>query len=258
MINPVRISDMKPYSLVISDIHLQPEFDHSVNQAFNYFIENEASNAEALYILGDLFEMWLGDDIGLVEYGDTIQKLIQLIQRGTPVYLQFGNRDFLMKQKFFTATGIQALDDIHITNCYGHNLIMLHGDLLCTDDVDYQRFRRWVRNPIIQWIFLAFSRPKRLAIGNKMRRESSGYNQNKPDDIMDVNMQAVQQLFQDNPTVYHMIHGHTHKPGHHTLSTEHAELHRWVMSDWQPDEMPVAQIIKLSESGPELIPFQNY
>ncbi|MCF6346551.1 MAG: UDP-2,3-diacylglucosamine diphosphatase [Thiomicrorhabdus sp.] len=244
---------MKPYSLLIADIHLQPQASHPINQEFVQFLHKEAPKADALYILGDLFEMWVGDDIGLTQYANIIQQFKALTQQGVPVYLLYGNRDFLMRNAFWQATGIQPLKDIQTITLYNNEYLVLHGDTLCTDDKAYQKMRRFLRNKIITWLFLHLPQARRLAIGNKMRQNSKTYSQKKPPAIMDVNPQAVFTLFKQYPTIQHMIHGHTHRPDHHTLQAEHSTLHRWVLGDWQAPQTPYAQIIKISKSGPERI-----
>jgi len=246
---------MKSYSLLVADIHLQPQADHPINQAFEQFLQQEAPKADALYILGDLFEMWVGDDIGLTQYANIIQQFKKLTQQGLPIYLLYGNRDFLMRDAFWQATGIQPLKDIQTLTLYHNDYLILHGDTLCTDDKAYQKMRRFLRNKFITWLFLYLPQTRRLAIGNKMRQNSKTYSQKKPPAIMDVNPQAVFALFKQYPTVQHMIHGHTHRPNHHTLQAEHSTLHRWVLGDWRAPQTPYAQIIKISKSGLELIDY---
>lgn len=245
----------KPYTLFIADIHLQPDPSHPINQAFQQFLQNEAPQADALYILGDLFEMWVGDDIGLEQYANIIQQFKQLTEQGLPIYLQYGNRDFLMRNAFWQATGIQPLNDIECITLYNRSYLILHGDTLCTDDKSYQKMRRFFRNKFIAWLFLKLSQTRRLRIGQKMRHNSKTHSQNKPPSIMDVNQQAVYQLFKAYPTVQHMIHGHTHRPYHHRLQTECTTLHRWVLSDWQAPSLPVSSILKITDEGPELIKY---
>ena len=246
---------MKPYSLMIADIHLQPDSAHPINQAFEHFLQTEAPNAEALYILGDLFEMWVGDDIGLVQYQSIIQRFKMLTDQGLPIYLQYGNRDFLMREAFWQATGIQPLNDIECVTLYNKNYLILHGDTLCTDDKSYQKMRTLFRNKLVAWAFLKLSKTRRLAIGQKMRQNSKMHSQNKPSAIMDVNQHAVYDLFKQYPTVQHMVHGHTHRPQHHTLSTEFNTLHRWVLGDWQAPEKPFSYLLKITQKGPELIKY---
>ncbi|GKT12063.1 MAG: UDP-2,3-diacylglucosamine hydrolase [Thiomicrorhabdus sp.] len=246
---------MMPYSLIVADVHLQPEQDHPINQAFKQFMTEDAPKAESLYILGDLFEMWAGDDIGLIQYAPIIKLFKTLTDQGTPIYLQYGNRDFLMGKAFWKATGITRLKDVHKVTLYGKDYLMLHGDSLCTDDKGYQRMRSVFRNPVVKWIFLHLCKKRRLFIGQKMRQNSKSHSQNKPDYIMDINQQAMCELFKKHQSVRHMIHGHTHRPAHHTIEAQHTTLNRWVLGDWQAQGSPTSQIIKVSQIGPELLDY---
>lgn len=245
------IPSHEPYTLIIADIHLQPEDNHPINQAFYAFLEQQAPKAEALYILGDLFEMWVGDDIGLQQYSKIIHKFKNLTDNGLPIYLQYGNRDFLMKHAFSEATGIKILGDIEVRTLYSEPYLLLHGDSLCTDDIGYQRMRKLFRNPIVQWIFLHLCRKRRLLIGNKMRTSSKQHSEQKNQQIMDVNQNTLCELFKQHPQVTHMIHGHTHRPDHHIIEAEHKTLHRLVLGDWRPQ----AKIIKVDKNGPQLIDY---
>ena len=147
---------MKSYSLIIADVHLHPDDTHPINHAFYAFLDTEASQADALYILGDLFEMWVGDDIGLEQYKTVVKLFAELTSSGLPIYLLFGNRDFLMRKAFWQATGINPIYEPYPLTLHGHKLLMLHGDSLCTDDKDYQRARKVLRNPVVMWLFLNF------------------------------------------------------------------------------------------------------
>ncbi|HHT00960.1 MAG TPA: UDP-2,3-diacylglucosamine diphosphatase [Thiomicrospira sp.] len=241
------------YTLVVADIHLQPGANHPINTAFMEFLQKEAANADALYILGDLFEMWVGDDIGLEDYANFIKQFKALTEAGLPIFLQYGNRDFLMKEAFFLATGITLLEDISLVKLYDEPYLFLHGDSLCTDDKGYQRMRRIFRNKVVQWIFLHLCKKRRLFVGNKMRQSSKQHSQAKTAQIMDVNQQTVIKLFQSYPSVQHMIHGHTHRPDQHLINHQGKTLHRWVLGDWRPE----AQIIKIDKSGPQFLSFSS-
>lgn len=236
-----------PYTFILADVHLQAEDSHPINQAFYTFLEKQAPKTEAIYILGDLFEMWVGDDLGLETYATVINKFKALTDSGVPIYLQYGNRDFLMRKSFWQATGITPITEPDLVNFYGFEAILLHGDALCTDDKGYQRMRRVFRNPLISWLFLRLSKEKRKQIGENMRNKSKTHSQNKAENIMDVNSQAVLDLFAKFPNCENMIHGHTHRPACHQLASPN--LKRWVLGDWRPE----AQIIKASESGFEFM-----
>lgn len=246
---------MNPYTLFVADIHLQPEPDHPINQAFETFLIDEASKAEALYILGDLFEMWVGDDIGLEQYDTIISKLKFLTDNGLPIYCLYGNRDFLMREAFCQATGIELLKDPSEVTLYQHSYLIMHGDSLCTDDKGYQRMRSILRNSVVQWIFLHLSRKHRLKIGQKMRQGSAQYSQKKSQAIMDVNSQAVFDLFRQHPNIEHIIHGHTHRPQHHLIEIEHTPRHRWVLGDWQALKEGPSKLLRVSTLGPELVDY---
>jgi len=242
---------MNSYSLIIADIHLHPDDAHPINHAFYHFLTHEAPKADALYILGDLFEMWVGDDIGLEQYQTVITLFSKTTQAGLPIYLLFGNRDFLMRKDFWQATGIQPIFEPYAINLYGHELLMLHGDVLCTDDHSYQRARKLLRNPLVMWLFLKLSRKKRLEIGNGMREKSKRFNQNKAENIMDVNDMAVKHLLTRYPAVTDLIHGHTHRPAQHSITLNGKAKTRWVLSDWRPE----SNAIQINKQG---ITFRDY
>ncbi|WP_019556349.1 UDP-2,3-diacylglucosamine diphosphatase [Thiomicrorhabdus arctica] len=246
---------MNPYTLFVADIHLQPEPNHPINQAFENFLIEEAPKAQALYILGDLFEMWVGDDIGLEQYAPIISTLKLLTDNGLLIYAQYGNRDFLMREDFWHATGIQFLAEPTQVTLYQHTYLIMHGDNLCTDDKGYQRMRSILRNSLVQWLFLNLGRKRRLAIGQKMRCGSAQHSQNKSQAIMDVNSQAVCDLFKQYPHIEHIIHGHTHRPQHHLIEVDHITLHRWVLGDWQAVIDGPSTLLRVSASGPELIDY---
>lgn len=235
-----------PYTLIVADIHLQPIKQHSINETFMSFLIDEAPKADALYILGDLFEMWVGDDIGLELYSDFIDTFKQLTENGLAIYLIYGNRDFLMRHAFCQKTGIQFLPELSAVSLYDTPYILLHGDSLCKDDINYQRMRKVFRNPFVQWFFLHLSKNRRLKIGHKMRQSSKSHSHDKPLEIMDVNQQALLDVFARFPQVSHMIHGHTHRPDHHIIEIENKTLNRWVLGDWRPE----AQILKIDCNGP--------
>lgn len=234
---------------VLADVHLSSDRKNPINKSFLKFLNAQAPNADAVFILGDLFEVWTGDDIGVETYQTEIAALKQLIDSGTPVFLLFGNRDFLMRDLFVQKSGVKLLPDLNQIELFGENYLMLHGDTLCTDDIDYQRMRKVLRSRLIQFFLLKLSKKRRQKIADSMRQKSKQHTQQKNQSIMDVNQQAVEQLFQQYPKVSHLIHGHTHRPAHHEINMNNAIKHRWVLGDWRPE----AQIMKISASGPELI-----
>lgn len=254
-------STKTPFTLIVADIHLYPDSENPINLNFMRFLDTQANQAEALYIIGDLFEMWVGDDIGVAEYSDVIKQLKKLSDNGVNIYLQYGNRDFLMLDEFFQATGIQRMQDVEVVTLYNTPYLLLHGDTLCTDDKGYQRLRRVFRSWLFRFFFLKKSKEWRIGFGNKMRaksqhkaekvRQKSKLGDKPKRDYVDVNQLAVEKLFSKHPNIQHMIHGHTHKPDHHVLYVDNRKLHRWVLGDWCPQ----AKIIKVSESGPELLDY---
>ena len=245
------VLEFEHHTLVVADVHLQLDHTHPINQHFLYFLAHQATQAEALYILGDLFESWVGDDVSIELYKSVIQAVKQLTQNGVHVYFQYGNRDFLMGDHFCQETGAAKLDAIHLATLYGTRYIMLHGDELCTDDIEYQRFKKWVRNPVIQFLFLRLSRTRRLRIADTMRTRSKNESAAKQADIMDVNAKAVESLFESYPEIQHIIHGHTHRPQLHTITMNKQIKQRWVLGDWRPE----SKIMVISKQGPALIDY---
>ena len=236
---------------LLADVHLQPDSRHPINQHFLQFLAKDAPKAQQLYILGDLFETWVGDDIGLTSYAEEIQALRSLSDQGTALYIGYGNRDFLMREKFYQACGAQALADIAPTQIQGQSYLLLHGDSLCTDDQAYQNMRRWFHKPWVQWLFLHLPKSTRLKIAQKLRQASGQQSQTKNQQIMDVAPQAVNALFDAFPHINHMIHGHTHRPAHHQFTLHQQTKHRWVLGDWRPE----ARILKIENGQPGLVDF---
>lgn len=236
-------------SYLLADVHLQPDTQHPINQAFLSFINQQAPQADSIYILGDLFETWVGDDLGIPLYQTEIKALKSLTDSGTKLYIGYGNRDFLMREAFWHATGAEFIKDEYIAQIQGLECLLLHGDSLCTDDKNYQRMRHWFRKPWVQWLFLHLPKKTRLKIAQKLRQQSGKYGQYKQANIMDVSNQAVENLYAQHPNIKHMIHGHTHRPAHHHLKINGLDKQRWVLGDWRPE----TQIIKISNQQISLI-----
>jgi UDP-2,3-diacylglucosamine hydrolase len=217
--------------LLISDLHLSPERP-AITRAFFDFLDNHAKNARALYILGDLVEAWIGDDDPDQLARDIVARLRDLADSGTALYIQHGNRDFLMGKRFARETGATLLGDYHVidTSEYANlgRILLCHGDTLCSDDVDYQKFRRKVRNPINRWLLAHLPLRKRQEIARKWRTQSSAANSNKADNIMDVNSDTVDEVMSAH-NAQTLIHGHTHRPGIHDNSFGK----RVVLGDWE-------------------------
>lgn len=238
---------MRVTTLFISDLHLtgaQP----AITAQFVEFLRGTARRAEHLYILGDLFEFWIGDDDPDPTYAQVQDELRALTLAGVPCSVMHGNRDFLLGQQFCARTGCRLLDDGTMIELYGQRVLLLHGDVLCTDDRAYQRLRRTVRNPVVQWLFKCLSLPRRERIANRIRTGSRMHIQAAVPTIMDVNEQSVAATFASKQ-VRLMVHGHTHRPAIHRYPTDQGDNTRIVLGDWYHQ----GSVLRWSESGYELI-----
>lgn len=223
---------MQGDTLFISDLHLCESRPH-ITSVFLTWLTEVATQADALYILGDFFEYWAGDDAMLDDFHRPIlQALQQLTQQHTQVFLMHGNRDFLIREAFAKATGAQLIADPLLTTMHGQRVLLSHGDALCTDDVSYMAFRNQVRQPAWQAAFLAQSLAERQAFIAQARARSETEKSQKEAMIMDVNADAVAQLLRehDYPPVF--IHGHTHRPNRHVVNVDAHVCERWVLGDW--------------------------
>lgn len=218
------------HSLFISDLHLCSSRPLITTQ-FLDFLRTSAPKAEALYILGDFFEYWAGDD-DLTQHGNIIAALHQLAAQGTQVYFMHGNRDFLIGEAFAAAAGLQLLPDPSLLTLYGKRVLLSHGDALCTDDVAYQAFRQQVRSQAWQQQFLQQDLSVRKAQIEALRQRSEQEKSSKQQTIMDVNAEAVAQLLRDYDYPELLIHGHTHRPDQHQLQVDGHDSVRWVLGDW--------------------------
>ncbi len=217
-------------TLFVADIHLgneHPEISHR----FNAFLRQACPGVEALYILGDLFETWIGDDGAQPEHLDTINTLRELTKAGLPIFVMHGNRDFLLRERFERDTGCQLIDDPVVIDLYGTPTLLMHGDTLCTDDVDYIAFRNYIRNPSFTEDFLSKPVPERQAIVKDIRQQTRLKVQEKPAEIMDTNQGAIIETMKAH-NVTHMIHGHTHRPATHTFELDGTPAQRIVLGDW--------------------------
>ena len=214
----------------ISDLHLSAD-QPALTQLFTHYLNHHATKADALFILGDLFEVWLGDDMVLSEYQEALTSIKNLTSSGVPVYVMYGNRDFLMREQFEKLTGCQLINDPTIIDLFGTATLLMHGDTLCTDDIDYQKFRTMVRDPKWQNELLNKTPDERLALAREYRKISKNATSNKNDNIMDVNQEEViSTMLKHN--VSQLIHGHTHRPDTHHFTIEGNEVTRIVLSDW--------------------------
>ncbi len=217
-------------TLFISDLHLDP-VRPGITDQFLAFLRGEARGAEALYILGDFFEVWVGDDDDDPHYARVMDGLKELSAAGVPLYFMHGNRDFLVGEGFLGKTGARLLQDPTVIDLYGRPTLLMHGDTLCTDDVEYQMVRRMLRNPVWQKDYLAKPLAERRAIAAHARAESKAHTAAKAEYIMDVNQREVEALMRKHQ-VSRLIHGHTHRPGVHRFKSDGRDKERVVLGDW--------------------------
>ena len=223
-------------TLFISDLHLSAEQPDTVG-LFLEFLSTQAPGAEALYILGDLFEAWLGDDVLLPGYGPVLEAMKRLSDSGTPISVMHGNRDFLLGERFAQLSGATLIDDPTVIDLYGVPTLLMHGDLLCSDDKPYQAMRAQLRDP--QWIaaFLAKTPEERIAFAQA---------------IMDVNAETVAHYLRQH-RVLRLIHGHTHRPAVHQFELDGQNASRYVLHDWYGN----GGVLVCDESGCELQPIHK-
>lgn len=218
-----------PHSLFISDLHLSADHPHS-KAAFDKFIATEADHAEALYVLGDLFEYWAGDDDLHDPFHQHVINSFRSLT-ATRVFLMHGNRDLLMGEALAHACNATLLSDPTLIDLYGTPTLISHGDALCTDDLEYQRFRELVHSIDFKIDFLAKSLSERKAYIEQLRRHSETEKKTKNMSIMDVNSEAVATLLRE----FHfprLVHGHTHRTARHEHHLDGHLCERWVLSDW--------------------------
>ena len=231
----------------ISDLHLE-RIESPITNIFTAFLDDLNQN-DSLYILGDLFESWIGDD-NVSELSQYISdRLLMLSERDISVALMHGNRDFLIGEDFCKASSIKLINDPRIIEIDTKKVMLTHGDELCTDDNEYQAFRSVVRNPLWQKDFLNFPISKREKIAGEAKDASKDSKENKAMEIMDVNTDAVLKAFNDHD-IEIMIHGHTHRPNIHKVSNEGKNLTRYVLGDWSKNS---AIILKWNEAEVELM-----
>jgi len=234
--------------LFISDLHIALE-KKEITQRFLKFLANEAANSRALYILGDLFDSWIGDDDNFPPNPAIKNALKKLTDSGVSVFFQAGNRDFLLGDRFAQETGIQLLDDYHVMDLFGVQTLLTHGDLLCSDDLAYQAFRQKSRS--LEWRENVLSKPLwlRLLAARWYRLRSFWHKRKKADDIMDVNQQTVEKSLQRFQCL-RLIHGHTHRPCIHNLTIAGQPAQRFVLADWKSDS---GQYLRWNEQGYQII-----
>ncbi len=233
-------------TLFISDLHLDPAAPE-IGLQFRVFLAGEARNADALYILGDLVEAWLGDDDPSPAAREIVRELRGLTDAGVPCFVMHGNRDFLIGERFCRETGVTLLEDGTVVDVYGDRAMLMHGDALCTDDVSYQRLRRIVRNPLVRWIFRHLGLAQRQRLAGRLRAGSRQHVGATAPEIMDVNGAAVTDVFRASG-VRTLIHGHTHRPAIHELDVDGITVRRIVLGDWYTQ----GSVLEWSPQGFEL------
>lgn len=238
-----------PATLLFSDVHLSPARP-AIQDILIDLLQGDARRAAAVYILGDLFEYWVGDDMVPPEFMPVLDAIRALSASGVPVFLQHGNRDFLIGAALARRCGLQMLPDPALVTLHGRRVVLTHGDLLCTADVGYQRFRRVVHNRPLQRLFLALPRAARSRIATGLRARTQQAVQGKLAAIMDVDPVAATALL-DRFGADWLIHGHTHRPAIHRLDgTDNGRL-RIDLGDWHPE----GRGLWIDEEGPHAVIF---
>lgn len=237
---------MKP-TLFISDLHLDTRRPAVTALFLDFLAALDAAGCAGLYILGDLFEAWVGDDSDDAHDRQVIDALRALTGRGVPVSLMHGNRDFLIGERFARASGCTLLADPTVIDLGGEPTLLMHGDTLCSDDHEYQQFRHLVRNPAWQQQFLAKPLAERRAIAANLRETSRQRTGEKAADIMDVNPRAVEDVLRAYG-LHRLIHGHTHRPAVHDLRVDGEPAQRIVLGDWYEQ----GSVLRWTDAGPHL------
>ena len=232
--------------LFISDLHLDADRP-DIGAQFLAFLETEARAAEALYILGDLFESWIGDDDPNPHYAVMKAAIRALVDASVPVFFMHGNRDFMIGRQFAEEAGVTLLDDPTPLELYGEHVLLSHGDALCTDDLEYQQVRRMTRDPEWQAMMRAKPLAERLAFAEHARAASRAHQASASEDIMDVNADAVVQSFLEHEMDI-LLHGHTHRPAVHRIELPDRRVTRIVLGDWYEH----GSVVFWDKEGPRL------
>jgi UDP-2,3-diacylglucosamine hydrolase len=215
----------------ISDLHLSVERP-TVSEAFENFLQTTAAGADALYILGDFVDAWIGDDDDSDFAVHIKRTLAKYADAGTPVYFMHGNRDFLIGEQFARDAHLQLLPDPTVVDLYGKPVLLMHGDSLCTEDLEYMQFRQQVRSPQWQAGVLAMPLAQRRQMAAQLRAQSKSMSSMKAEDIMDVSPEEVLKTLRQHHVIT-LIHGHTHRPNRHALSMDGISGERIVLGDWE-------------------------
>lgn len=236
-------------TLFIADLHLHTE-EPAITAGFLRFLRGEARSADALYILGDLFEAWIGDDSPEPLNREIAKEIKALVDSGVPCFFIHGNRDFLLGKRFARESGMTLLPEEQCLDLYGRKVLIMHGDTLCTDDTGYLAFRAKVHQPWLQTLFLALPLFIRRRIAAKMRDDSKNANSHKSMEIMDVNAHAVVEVMEKHQVQW-LIHGHTHRPAVHELTANGNPAFRVVLGAWHSE----GSMVKVTTDNVELIAF---
>ncbi len=236
-------------NLLISDLHLE-EQRPDITRAFLHFLAGRARTAGALYILGDFFEAWIGDDAMSPFQRSIAQALRDLSDRGTRIYLMHGNRDFMLGQGFCHQAGCTLLRDPCLVELNGEKVLLMHGDSLCTQDAAYMRLRRILRNPLTLWVLRHLPLTTRHKLARKLRKESRVQTQMKAIEITDVSPEEVPCVMAAHG-VHTLIHGHTHRPATHQLHVDGKPARRIVLGDWDKQ----GWALQVDEQGFQQAPF---
>lgn len=232
------------HALLVSDLHL-PAGPSPLRDAFVKFLEGPARAAREVFILGDLFEVWIGDDAGGQDYAAERDALRRLRDAGVGVSFMHGNRDFLVGSAFCRDTGMTLLPDPVRTDLFGVPTLLAHGDVFCTDDVRYQRWRRFSRSGVTRALFSALPLQARERIAGGVRKGTTADMRNKAEAIMDAKDEAVREAFRSYG-VDRIIHGHTHRPADHRYDVDGRARMRYVLADWRPGR---CEALRVDESG---------
>jgi UDP-2,3-diacylglucosamine hydrolase len=233
-------------TLLISDLHLDPTAPGIARQ-FTEFLRGPARAARALYILGDLFEVWLGDDDPDPAARAIVGELRALTDAGVPLYVMHGNRDFLIGSRFAADTRGTLLADGTVVELHGERVLLLHGDVLCTADTNYQRLRRWLRNPLSLFVLRHMSLDARRGLARRLRAGSQMHVGATATEIMDVTPSVVVATLQ-RADVQTMVHGHTHRPAIHRFEVDGRPARRIVLGDWYAQ----GSVLEWRDDGVEL------
>lgn len=241
----------KKYTLFISDTHFSENYPE-ITQRFIDFLTFNQESIENLYLLGDLFDAWIGDDYITPLSQKIGNTLAGCANAGTKIYFIHGNRDYLIGEKFVQSCGMTLLDDKTVISLYGKNTLLMHGDLLCTDDHAYQRYRKIMFSPIMKKICLMLPLSFRKKVAEKLRKASQKSNATKAMHIMDVSEESVIQALEENHAEL-LIHGHTHRQASHTIKLTHQSGERFVLGAW--DQHQGNAIVASKTEPPRFINF---